>query len=93
MTVTRINEFEAAAGKAEELFQFLMTLKDYIAASKGCELCEVLRKNDNDAVFVVIEKWDSKESHKQSIEAYPQEKMAEAMPLFGLPPKGAYYHN
>lgn len=93
MTITRINEFEAVPSKGEALFAFLSSLKAHIDFSPGCLSCEVLRKNDNELIFVVIEKWESKDAHRQSIESYPQEKMAEVMPLFALPPKGGYYHN
>lgn len=92
MSITRINEFQAAEGKADELFYFLKTLMEYILSSEGCESCEVLQSCENIASFVVIEKWTSEIFHKQSLEKYPKEKMAEAMPLIGLPPKGAFYH-
>lgn len=93
MTITRINEFEAVPSKGAELFAFLSELKAHIDSSPGCLSCEVLRKNDNDLILVVIEKWETKDAHRQSIESYPQEKMAEVMPLFALPPKGGYYHS
>ena len=91
MTITRINEFEAMPEKGAELHAFLVSLQRYIKSSKGCLSCEVLTKTDNDLMLVVIEKWETKEAHRQSIESYPQEKMAEVMPLFALPPKGSYY--
>lgn len=92
MSITRINEFQAAEGKSEELFTFLTSLMLFISSSDGCESCEVLQNNDDAALFVVIEKWGSKNSHKQSLEQYPKEKMAAAMSLIGSPPKGSFYH-
>ena len=92
MSITRINEFRAAEGKAEELFTFLKSLMSYISSSEGCESCDVLQNNDDENLFVVIEKWDSESSHKRSIENYPKEQMAAAMPLIGAPPKGSFYH-
>lgn len=92
MMITRINEFQAAEGKADELFLLLTSLIPYISSSDGCISCEVLRHQDKEDRFVVIEKWDSIESHKKSIENYPQEAMQAAMPLFGAPPKGDFYH-
>ncbi|WDE06745.1 antibiotic biosynthesis monooxygenase [Thalassomonas viridans] len=92
MSITRINEFQAAEGKAEELFTFLKSLMSYISSSDGCQSCEVLQSKDNDHMFVVIEKWDNESSHQQSIENYPKEEMAAVMPLFGAPPKGSFYH-
>lgn len=93
MTITRINEFEAAQGKSEELFAFLKSLKSYISLSEGCVSCEVLQSSDNKSAFVVIEKWESENSHKESLAKYPQEQMAVAMPLIGAPPKGGFYHS
>lgn len=92
MSLTRINEFTAAEDKADELFAFLKELSHYISTSAGCASCEVLRSDNDRKAFVVIEKWDSAESHQASLDNYPKEKMAEAMPLFGAPPKGGFYH-
>lgn len=92
MSVTRINEFQAAAGESENLFAFLKSLVPYIRGSKGCISCEVLRNSLVSDSFVVIEKWDSIESHQTSIALAPKEKFQEAMKLFGAPPKGNYYH-
>ncbi len=87
MSITRINEFQAAEGKAEELFGFLKSLIPHISSSEGCKSCEVLRNKDSQESFVVIEKWDSIESHQKSIKSYPKEKMQAAMNLFGAPQK------
>lgn len=91
MSVTRINEFQAAEEKEEELYGFLQSLTEYISSSDGCESFEVLRCKDNSKEFVVLEKWDSEASHQASIANYPHEKMQEAMILFGAPPKGRYF--
>lgn len=92
MQVTRINEFQAADGKAEELWAFLQSLIPYISASPGCISCEALRNEEDPQLFVVLEKWASAAQHRASIAAYPKEKMLAVMPLFGAAPKGAYYH-
>lgn len=67
MSIIRINEFEAAKGKDNELFTFLTSLKSYILSSAGCETCEVLQNCDNKNLIMVIEKWDSKNAHKASL--------------------------
>lgn len=92
MTITRINEFQSAEGKAQELFAFLKSLESYIASSPGCESCEVLQSSENERLFVVIERWQSEVFHRESLENYPKEKMAAAMALIGAPPKGGFYH-
>ena len=91
MSITRINEFQAAEGKADELFVFLKSLIPFISSSTGCLACEVLRCEDDRNQFVVIEKWDSKEAHAKSIENFPKKDMQAAMTLFRAPPKGRYY--
>lgn len=91
MSITRINEFQAAEGNADELFEFLKSLIPFIVGSEGCLACEVLRNSNCQDQFVMIEKWKSIDFHKQSIENFPQEDMQAAMNLFGSPPKGEYY--
>lgn len=92
MSIIRINEFQAADGKADELFTFLKSLVPYISSSEGCASCEVLRGQEATDSFVVIEKWESIDAHKLSIDNFPKEEMQAAMPLFGAPPKGGFYH-
>jgi heme oxygenase (mycobilin-producing) len=92
MSVTRINEFQAADKKEEELFFFLKSLVPYISTSNGCRSCEVLRDQESIGNFVVIEKWDSIDAHQASVANYPKEKMQAAMSLIGAPPKGRFYH-
>jgi quinol monooxygenase YgiN len=91
MGITRINEFQSAPNKEEELYVFLKSLIPYIASSEGSISCEVLRHNENTNTFLVIEKWQSIESHKKSVGEFPKEQMQAAMSLFGCPPKGGYY--
>lgn len=91
MSITRINEFQAAEGKSNELFDFLKSLVPFISGSNGCTSCEVLRNSDDLASFAVIEKWDSIENHKKSLENFPKEEMQAAMSLIGAPPKSSYY--
>ena len=91
MTILRINEFQAVPGEAEALGSFLAELQAYIAASAGCNSCEVLVQPDADGMFVVLERWESEVAHKASLAGFPMERMQSAMALFGTPPKGAYY--
>ena len=44
MSITHISEFQAAAGKSEELFNFLKSLVPYISSSEGCISVEIMRK-------------------------------------------------
>lgn len=93
MNITRINEFQAAFDKSEELHTFLLSLIPYISQSEGCISCEVLRSMDHTDTFVFLEKWESITHHKKSIEHFPKDEMQAAMHLFGAPPKGHYYQS
>lgn len=93
MSITRINEFHAAEGLADDLHTFLGTLVPYITSSPGCISCQILREIENQDAFVVIERWESVESHQASIESFPKEEMQAAMPLLGRPPTGTYYQS
>ena len=92
MAITRINEFQAAEGKEQELYAFLQGLIPYISSSEGNLQCDVLRKKDSKAHFVVLEKWESEEAHQESVANYPKEEMQAAMSLFGAPPVSTSYH-
>jgi len=91
MPITRINHFSAADGKEEQLQAFLCSLVPYITSCKGNLTCEVLRQQDGDNKFVVIEEWQSVEAHQQSLANFPADEMQAAMALFGAPPSGAAY--
>ena len=91
MSIIRVNEFLSADGKSDELHNFLKSLIPYISNSKGCTSCEVLKQKDADNHFIVIERWESIECHKQSIANFPKEEMLSVMSIFGAPPKGNYY--
>jgi quinol monooxygenase YgiN len=89
--ITRINQFESAKERSEELYFFLKSLGPYISGSKGCASFEVLRSTSSASSFVVLEKWADIDCHKLSLENFPKDKMQAAMPLFGAAPKGDYY--
>ncbi|MCZ4338370.1 putative quinol monooxygenase [Shewanella colwelliana] len=46
------------------MHQLLLSLAPYITASKGCLAYEVLRQQDNNDLFAVIERWQSIEEHR-----------------------------
>jgi len=92
MSITRINNFTAAENKESELFAFLQSLTSYITSSTGCLSYEVLQNSEDKSNFAVIEKWDSIDSHKQSVANFPQEEMMAVMPLLGGAPSGNYFY-
>ena len=46
----------------------------------------MLRQQDGDNKFVVIEQWQSVKAHQQSLANFPTDEMQAAMALFGAPP-------
>jgi heme oxygenase (mycobilin-producing) len=92
MKVTRINEFRAKEGMAEALRSFLTPVIPLIASSPGCLSCQLLQSQDNPRRFVVLEIWDSAESHQASVRNIPPGALAEIMELLDGTPVGEYYH-
>ena len=92
MGMTRINEFRAKKGKADAFRAFLMRIIPTIASSAGCLSCRLLQSCENPTRFVVIEVWDSIESHQASMRDIPPEEFAEVMELLDGTPVGEYYH-
>jgi quinol monooxygenase YgiN len=92
MSVTRINEFRAKEGKADELRAFLTRIVLTIASSSGCLSCQLLQSHENPTRFIVIEVWDSIESHEASMRDIPPEEFAEVMTLLNGTPVGEYYY-
>ncbi len=91
MSVMRIGEVQAKVETVEALRDFLISIIPMIEASQGCESCQLLQREDDATTFVMIEVWDSVESHQASVNNIPPEKLGEIRPLLASPPKGAYY--
>lgn len=91
MAITRINEFLAVEGQSEALFSFLSSIVPYISSSEGNVSCEVLCDTEDQHRIVVLEKWDSIDSHKKSVDNFPKDKMQAVMGFFAAPPKGSYF--
>jgi quinol monooxygenase YgiN len=92
MSITRINEFRAKDGKAEELRVFLAALIPTIAAIAGCQSCQLLQHHDEPTRLIVLEIWESIAAHQASVQHIPPEALAEVMTLLDGRPTGAYYH-
>ena len=91
MSITRINEFEAQAGRGDTLHALLQSILPMITTSDGCRACRLLQHLDAPTKFVIIEEWDSVEAHQASVKNIPPGVLQEAMTLLVAPPKGAYY--
>ena len=91
MSVTRINKFEAKESMAADLHEFLKSIVPLIEQSQGCVSCQVLKNQEDQNEFVVIEVWSSISAHQASVKSIPPEKIGTVMPLLASPPSGSYY--
>lgn len=91
MRVTRINEFRAKEGKAEALRTVLTPVIPMIASFPGCLSRQLLQSYENPTRFVVLEVWNSIESHQTAVRHIPAEAFTEVMGLLDGAPTGEYY--
>ena len=91
MGITRINDFRAKEGKAEALRAFLAQMIPSIASCRGCVSCKLLQSQDSPDRFVILEVWDSIESHKAAVEDIPPEMLVTVMELLDGKPSGEYF--
>jgi quinol monooxygenase YgiN len=93
MTITRINQFEAKAGRRADLRAFLQSVISVIRGSAGCRSVELLEGIEQGERLAIIEVWESVEAHQAAAKAIPQPKMEEVMALVAAPPSGAYFRS
>jgi quinol monooxygenase YgiN len=91
MVVTRINHFEARAGKGNEVRQFLTAAISSILGSPGCRSCQLLQAIDQPERLAVVEVWDSVEAHQAAAKVIPPTKVQEVLQLLATPPTGSYF--
>lgn len=92
MSISRIGEVRAKDELIEELRDFLMSIMRMIKSSEGCEAVQLYQSQDDPSKFIMIEIWDSLESHQASVKNIPSEKLGEIRPLLASSPSGSYYH-
>lgn len=91
MSIYRIGESQAQEGKAEELRDFLISIIPLIKSSAGCEAVHLYQSEADSSKFMIIEIWDSMESHQASVKNIPAEKLGEIRPLLATSPSGSYF--
>jgi quinol monooxygenase YgiN len=91
MSVSRIGEFSANDGKADELRDFMISIIPMILSSEGCESCQLFQNQDDSSKFFMIETWDTIESHQASVKNIPPEMLGEIRPLLASSPSGSYF--
>ncbi len=92
MSVTRINDFRAKEGKADALRALLTQVIPSIGSLKGCLSCKLLQSQDTPSRFVVLEVWDSVDSHKAAVKDISPEMIMTVMELLEGRPSGEYFH-
>ena len=63
MSISRIGEVQAKPELVNELREFLFSIIPGIQASEGCESVQLYQSEDDPSRFLMIEVWDSVESH------------------------------
>ena len=91
MSISRIGEVQAKEGLTDELRDFLISIMPGIKSSEGCESVQLYQSADDPSKFMMIEVWDSVESHQASVKNIPPEKLGEIRPLLATSPSGSYF--
>jgi quinol monooxygenase YgiN len=92
MSISRIGEVQAKEGLTEALRDFLVSILPMIKSSAGCETVQLYQNQDDPSKFIMVEVWDSIESHQASVKNIPPEKLGEIRPLLAGSPSGSYYN-
>lgn len=92
MSVARLNELQAKEGCGDQLREFLSKIEPLIRSSEGCEKCEILECDTEVGRYVLLEFWDSIESHQRAAQRISPDETARIMELLQMPPTGDYYH-
>ena len=91
MAITRINDFQAAAGREQALRAFLRSVIAMIGAAPGCQEVELLVDPGSPGHLVIVERWDSVAAHQTAAKRVPPKKIAEISALLAGPPTERYY--
>jgi quinol monooxygenase YgiN len=91
MAVARIGEVQAKLELIKELQDFLVSIMPEIKDAEGCESVQLYQSEEDPSKFMMVEVWDSVESHQASVKSIPPEKLGEIRPLLATSPSGRYF--
>ena len=91
MSIARIGEVQAKEGLTKDLRDFLISIMPGIKESAGCESVQLYQNEEDPSKFMMIEVWNSVESHQASVKNIPPEKLGEIRPLLATSPSGSYF--
>lgn len=91
MSIARIGETQAKPEAIEDLRSFLQSIMPGIQATKGCESVTLYQSQEDPTRFIMIEIWDSIESHKAAVMDISPEDIAKIRTLLASAPGGGYF--
>lgn len=92
MSIARIGETQARPESIEALREFLRSIMPLIRSAQGCKSVQLFQSHDDPAKFLMVEVWDSVESHQASVKKIPTEKLEQIGSLLAVSPSGSYFH-
>lgn len=92
MSIIRMSEFRAQKTKIAELQEFFNALAPHMVKLPGCESVQLVQRQDDPTKFILVELWDSIESHKASTKDIPADLIAKILPMLAGIPSGSYYN-
>ncbi|MCF8260010.1 MAG: antibiotic biosynthesis monooxygenase [Melioribacteraceae bacterium] len=93
MSVKYIGQAIAKVGKNEEFKAFVeQSIMPILISSKGCDSCNLYMETESSNKFLLIERWDSIESHRRAIKKIPVDAYNKFMDLVSEAPKGSHYN-
>lgn len=91
MSIARINEFHALAGRGDELYTLLTSFTEAINDIPGCVSVDALRSQEDPDFVVIYEVWESVADHQRAAQEIPADSVAAAVALLTEPPVGQYF--
>ncbi len=90
MTIARLYEMTAVAGKEDELLASLTALAGLVRQIAECEGVVLMQDTERPTRFLFIESWRSIEAHKAASTQLPKEALKPVMAALAEPPAGRY---
>lgn len=91
MSIARIGETQAKPESIKALREFLLSIMPGIRGTEGCASVTLYQSQENPTRFIMIEIWDSVESHKAAVREIPADDIARVRAMLASAPSGSYY--
>jgi heme oxygenase (mycobilin-producing) len=91
MTITRLNQFHAADGKALQLVNLLKTVITDLEVCEGLISAQLLQSAESPRDIVIVEVWESIKSHQDAAKTIAPERIRDVLVLLDAPAKGSYF--